>query len=311
MTMTFGVQTGQQNCSLQELRELWRFIDGAGFDWISVWDHFYESPPVDGNGSCFDAIAALTLLAADTVNVRVGCLVLSVGYRHPAVLAKALATIDHVSYGRLEAGLGAGWHEPEYRGYGIPFPSPGVRHDQLDEGIQVIRSLLTQDSTSFTGKYFQLANARCNPKPVQKNVPIWVGGVGEKRTLQTAARYADGWNAAYVSPEVFRQKSAVLDQWCDRVGRDPATIARTVNVGFYMKTDAVSARAERERFLKETGPMAEARLPGMFFGTAQEVADHANEYREAGAARVALALRAPFDREALQSFVADVMPMLR
>jgi len=311
MNLTFGVQTGQQNCSLQELRELWRFIDGAGFDWISVWDHFYESPPVDGNGSCFDAVSALTLVAADTVNVRVGCLVFSVGYRHPAVLAKALATIDHASNGRLEAGLGAGWHEPEYRGYGIPFPAQGVRHDQLDEGIQVVRLLLTQDSTNFAGQYFQLEDARCNPKPVQKHLPIWIGGVGEKRTLQTAARYADGWNAAYVSPEVFSQKCDVLDQWCDRMGRDPSTIARTVNVGFYMKTDAASARVERERFIQESGPLAEARVRGMFFGTAQEVAERAHQYREAGAARVALALRAPFDREALQSFVEEVMPLFR
>jgi len=309
MPMTFGVQTGQQNCSLEELRELWRFIDGAGFDWISVWDHFYESPPVDGNGSCFDAISALTLLAQDTVNVRVGCLVLSIGYRHPAVLAKAIATIDHVANGRLEPGLGAGWHEPEYRGYGIPFPSRSVRHDQLDEGIQVIRALLTQNSTNFVGKHFQLVDARCNPKPLQKRVPIWVGGVGEKRTLQTAARYADGWNAAYVSPEVFREKCVVLDQWCARVGRDPSTIARTVNVGFYMKTDAARARAERDRFFKEMGPRAEERVQGMFFGTAEEVAEHVHQYREAGAARVALALRAPFDREALQCFVEDVMPL--
>src|SRR6266852_830468 len=115
MALTFGVHTGQQNCSLEELRRLWRYVDQAGFDWLSVWDHFYEAPPIDGNGSCFETVSALTLLAADTAKVRVGCLVFCINYRQPAVLAKAFATIDHVSNGRLEAGLGAGWHEQEYR----------------------------------------------------------------------------------------------------------------------------------------------------------------------------------------------------
>lgn len=122
---TLGVHTGQQDCSLDELRRLWRFIDQAGFDWLSIWDHFYEAPPIDGNGPCFEAVSALTLLATETSRVRVGCLVFCVSYRHPAVLAKALATIDHISSGRLEAGLGAGWHEQEYREYGIAFPPSG------------------------------------------------------------------------------------------------------------------------------------------------------------------------------------------
>jgi F420-dependent oxidoreductase-like protein len=236
MTRTFGVHTGQQNCALVELRRLWRFVDQAGFDWLSVWDHFYEAPFIDGNGSCFETVSTLTLLAADTRTVRVGCLVFCIGYRHPAVLAKTLATIDHVSNGRLEVGLGAGWHEVEHREYGLPFPAMGVRHNQLDEAVQIVRALLTQDSTTFTGKYFQIQNARCNPKPLQTRLPLWIGGGGEKRTLRTAARYADGWNIPYVSPQVFRNKNQVLDQWCEKEGRDPATLTRTVNVGFYLKT---------------------------------------------------------------------------
>lgn len=200
MTRTLGVHTGQQDCSLEEMRRLWRFIDQAGFDWLSIWDHFYEAPPIDGNGPCFETVSALTLLATETSRVRVGCLVFCVSYRHPAVLAKALATIDHVSNGRLEAGLGAGWHEQEYREYGIAFPSIGVRQDQLEEATQIIRSMLTKESTTFAGKHFQVQNARCNPKPVQKRLPLLIGGAGEKRTLRTAARYADGWNIAYVTP---------------------------------------------------------------------------------------------------------------
>jgi F420-dependent oxidoreductase-like protein len=311
MPLTFGVHTGQQDCSLEELRRVWRWADQAGFDWLSVWDHFYESPPIDGNGSCFETVSALTLLAADTSKVRVGCLVFCISYRHPAVLAKAFATIDHVSNGRLEAGLGAGWHELEYRGYGIPFPSIGVRQDQLAEAVQIVRSMLTQDSTTFTGKYFQVQNARCNPKPVQKRLPLWIGGVGEKRTLRTAARYADGWNAAYVAPEVFRHKNQVLNQRCEEEGRDPATLVRTVNVGFYLKTDAAAAEAERRRFLAQWGAMAEMLEGGMLFGTPKQAVERVGQYFDAGASRVSIALRAPFDWEALQGYIEEVLPAFR
>jgi len=305
---TFGVHTGQQDCSLQELRRLWRFVDGAGFDWLSVWDHFYEAPPIDGNSPCFETVSALTLLAADTTRVRIGCLVFCVSYRHPAVLAKALATIDHVSNGRLEAGLGAGWHEQEYRDYGIAFPSISVRQDQLEEAVQIIRSMLTQDATTFAGRHFQVLNARCNPKPMQKRVPLWIGGGGEKRTLRTAARYADGWNIAYVTPEVFRQKSQVLDQWCEKEGRDPATLTRTINLGFYLKTDAAAAEDERRRRLAGWGPMAQMFEGGMLFGTPRAAVDRVGQYFDAGASRVTIALRAPFDQDALHGYVEEVLP---
>ena len=311
MALTFGVHTGQQNCSLEELRRLWRFVDQAEFDWLSVWDHFYEAPLIDGNGSCFETVSALTLLAADTSKVRVGCLVFCISYRHPAVLAKAFATIDHVSNGRLEVGLGAGWHELEYGDYGIPFPAIGVRQDQLEEAVQIVRSLLTRDSTTFAGKYFQVQNARCNPKPLQKRLPLWIGGGGEKRTLRTAVRYADGWNIAYVSPQVFRHKNQVLNQWCEKEGRDPATLTRTVNVGFYLKTDAAAAEAERRRCLTQWGPLAEMLEGGMLFGTLKQAVERVGQYFDAGASRVTIALRAPFDWEALRGYVEEVLPAFR
>jgi alkanesulfonate monooxygenase SsuD/methylene tetrahydromethanopterin reductase-like flavin-dependent oxidoreductase (luciferase family) len=203
-------------------------------------------------------------MAADTVKVRIGCLVFCVNYRHPAVLAKALATVDHASHGRLEAGLGAGWHEQEYRDYGIPFAAIGVRQNQLEEFVQIVRSMLTNDSTTFAGKYFQVSNARCNPKPTQKRLPLWIGGGGEKRTLRTAARYADGWNLAYMSPQVFRHKNQILNDWCEKESRDPTTLARTVNLGFYLKTDASAAEDERRGFFAQWGPMAQMMEGGSF-----------------------------------------------
>jgi F420-dependent oxidoreductase-like protein len=310
-SISFGVHTGQQNCSLDELRRLWRHIDASGFDWISVWDHFYETPPIDGTGTAFEAVAAMTLLAADTSRVRVGCLVFCMNYRHPAVLAKALVTIDHASNGRLEVGLGAGWHEAEYKGYGIPFLPIKERLDILEEGVQVIKALFSNDRSDFAGKYYTLSHAACNPKPLQRPPRIWIGGNGERRTLRIAARYADGWNGPYISPEQFRHKCQVLDQWCEQEGRDPATILRTVNVGFYMATDAARERVIRQTLEAEWGSGLEQRAGGFLMGTPQQTIDRIGAYVEAGASRINIALRAPFDWDALQAYIEKVMPAFR
>ncbi len=307
MAMTFGVHAGQQNVSLEELRRLWRFADRSGFDWVSGWDHFQESPPKDQNGACFESVTTMALLAADTRHVSVGCLVFCVNYRHPAVLANALVTIDHISNGRMECGLGAGWHEAEYRSYGIPFEPIGIREDQLEEGVQVIRRLLTQDVATFNGKYFRLNAARCNPKPIQKSPRIWVGGLGEKRTLRTAAKYADGWNAPYISAEEFARKCRSLDDWCLKEKRDPATLLRTANVGFYMGATEAAANRNAEQLRAEWGSELERRA-GFLTGTPSQVIDEVATYQKAGAARLNIALRAPYDWQALQAYVAEVFP---
>jgi alkanesulfonate monooxygenase SsuD/methylene tetrahydromethanopterin reductase-like flavin-dependent oxidoreductase (luciferase family) len=163
MTMTFGIHVGHLGGPMDELRKLWRFADAAGFDWTSVADHFQESPPQGGDGDCFEAIASYTAMAMETKRVRLGALVFCVNYRNPGLLAKSLCTIDHLSGGRVECGIGAGWHESEYRGFGIPFERIGVREDQLEEAVQILRLLFDQKVSSFDGKHFKLVDARCNP----------------------------------------------------------------------------------------------------------------------------------------------------
>jgi len=195
MPMTFGMHLGHVGGPMAEMRKLWRYADTNGFDWFSSADHFQESPYRDGNGPCFEAISTMTAIALDTKHVKVGSLVICVNYRNPGVLAKAVCTIDHLSGGRCELGIGAGWHQHEYEGFGIPFERIGIRQDHLEEAVQILRMLFDQPLSNFKGQYFQLNDARCNPKPIQKRLPIWVGGQGEKRTLRTAAKYADGWNA--------------------------------------------------------------------------------------------------------------------
>jgi F420-dependent oxidoreductase-like protein len=305
----FGLHIGQQNLSIDELRRTWRWADTAGFDWVDVWDHFYEAPPVDGNGSCFEATTCMAAMACETQNVRIGVLVLGMNYRHPAILANALCTIDQLSGGRLEIGLGAGWHEPEYRAYGIPFERIGKRMDMLEEGVQVVRMLTTQDRSDFEGKYFTLANAACNPKPIQARPRIWVGGNGETRTLRIAARHADGWNTPYPAPSEFQRLSGVLDRWCEVEGRDPATIERTVNLSFHMAASPADAAKAEDEFRRTWGPASDVmRGRGVVVGLPDQAIDLVGRLGDAGAARVNIALRPPIDWDALQAWANQVIP---
>lgn len=292
-----GIHTGPQDIELDELRKLWRYCDEKGFDWISVWDHFYESPPRDGNGPAFEAIASLSALAMETEKVRVSCLVFCMGYRNPALLTKALTTIDHLSHGRLTIGVGAGWHVPEHEGYGYEYPGVKERLDRLSEGIRVMRLMLTQDRSDFDGRYYQLKNAANFPQPVQARVPIIVGGGGEQRSLRIAALRGDGSNQTYMPAETYRQKNAVLDEWCEHYKRDPKTLERSVNLHFQMSS---------------TGdPDAQPEQRGGLWGRPQHVIDMIGEYVDAGAQRINIAVRPPLDWDALQSYVEDVMPAFR
>jgi len=306
-----GIHVGHLGGPLEELRRLWRFADERGFEWFSVSDHFQETPGQGGTGECYEAVSTLAAAATDTRRVTVGCLVFCVAYRHPALLAKAVTTIDRLSGGRVACGLGAGWHEPEYRAYGIPFPSAAVREDQLAEYARVLRLLFDEDRADFRGEHYTLEHAPSFPKPVQAHLPIWIGGAGEKRTLRTAARYADAWNAPYLSPAGWRAKNAVLDRWCEAERRDPREVVRTVNVGFYMGADEAGVRRSEERYRREWGT-DERGWTGFLRGRAADAADLVGAYRDAGAAQVNVAVRAgPYDWDALEAFATEVMPPFR
>jgi F420-dependent oxidoreductase-like protein len=292
------VHTGLQNTSIGELQPLWSHIEELGFDWISIWDHFYAADGT-GNPHCLEAVASHAALAATTSRVRCGSLVYSVGYRHPAVLANAAATLDQLSGGRITLGLGGGWLADEYHAYGIDFPPVPVRLRQVEEAIQCVRGLLTEEVTSFDGEHFTLTDARCEPKPVQERLPLWIGGGGEKVTLRTAARYADGWNVPFISPEDYGRKVAILDRHCADAARDPAEITRSVNVGIAFSDEALEA---------QFGNIAEYVRPGVLTGGVNEMVDRVGRYRDAGAEWLILAVRAPFDVEGLDRFAAEVLP---
>ena len=308
MGISLGVHVGQQALPMGELRSLWRRLDQAGVDWISVWDHLYEAPPAGGTVDHFEALSTLGALAADTSRARIGCLVFCVLYRNPGMLAKAATTLDHISGGRFELGLGAGWHEPEAEAFGYDFPPVGRRLDQLEEAFVVIRSLLTEARTTHEGEHFRTVDASCLPAPVQERLPIWVGGTGEKRTLRIAAQHADGWNAAYIGADRYAELGAVADRWCASLGRDPSTLRRSVNLIFALTSEGrdVAEVIEGQGF----GPASPFLVPGALGGSIDGVVERVLDYVRAGADEVNVALRAPWDDAMVDAYL-ELLPTIR
>ncbi|MEW6298479.1 MAG: LLM class F420-dependent oxidoreductase [Thermodesulfobacteriota bacterium] len=274
----FGVQTPQQQTSWQDMLSLWREVDDLGFDTAWVFDHFL---PIfsDPTGPCLEGWTALAALAMATQRVRLGVMVTGNTYRHPAVLAKMATTVDIISGGRLILGMGAGWFELEHTQYGIPFPQVRERLARLDEALEVIKRLWTGERATFTGRYYQLNAAVCNPRPVQQpHPPILVGAGGERVALGIVARHADMWNS-FGTPDVFRHKIARLTEHCQRVGRDPATIERSV-------------------LLSALFPLREAR-------------QRVEEYIAAGVTHLIFSVPAPADRQPLRRFAQEILPVFR
>ncbi len=223
----FGVQTPQQHTTWPEILSLWQEIDTLGYDTAWVFDHFL---PIfsDPTGPCLEAWTALSALAMATKRVRLGVMVTGNTYRSPAVLAKMATTVDIVSGGRLILGIGAGWFEQEHREYGIPFHTVGGRLRRLDESVEIIKRLWIEERASFKGRYYELREASFKPKPLQQpHPPILIGATGEHMALGIVAKHAQIWNS-FGTPDVFRHKIARLTDHCERIGRDPATIEKSV-----------------------------------------------------------------------------------
>jgi len=214
----FGLFSPQAGMSYKAMLDRAVNLERLGYHSLWLVDHFWNRGVPDAD--VLECTTMMSALCARTEKLRIGSLVLCNSFRNPALLAKALATIDNISNGRLEVGLGAGWMDEEYRAYGYEFPSMGARLRQLEEGVQILKAMFTAKKASFQGRYYTVADAYNNPQPVQKpNPPITIGGSGEKVMLRIVAKYADRWNcpAGYRS---FEQKLGVLKQHCQAVGRD-------------------------------------------------------------------------------------------
>lgn len=227
-----------------ELRDLAQCVDGAGWHAVYVCDHFMPhtddgSPGVGPMAECWTTLSAL---ATVTTSVRLGSLVLGNTYRHPAVVASMAATLDRISDGRAVLGMGAGWQPNEHAAYGIPLPAPGPRIEALDEACAVLRGLLDGRHLTFRGEHYTLVDAVTDPSPVQRPLPLLIGGDGERRLLRVAARWADVWHT-WAEPDVFARKRAVLATRCAEVGRDPLDIACATGGGVAL---TASPNGERE-----------------------------------------------------------------
>ena len=314
MTFQLGAHVGQQNMAMADLRAVWRRLDDAGLDWISAWDHLYEAPPAGGTQPHFEAIATLGALCVETKRARIGSLVFCVLYRNPGLLAKAAVTLDHLSGGRFELGVGAGWHDEEAKAFGYDFPDLGTRFDMLEEALPLLRDLLdpSVERVNHEGRFFRTFEASCLPGPFgDRHLPIWVGGTGPKRTPSLAAAYADGWNAAYVSTKKFRRLGDALDAACNKIGRDPATLERSANLLFMLSVDAAAEARLRVQLDEQWGERAAHVGQGALMGTPDQAIEKILAYREAGADGVNIALRAPWDDEALAAYLEVVVPGVR
>lgn len=218
-----------------DVLELAQHVEKTGWDGIWYADHFMPNAE-DTTTPWPEAWTTLAALAACVPRLRIGTLVSGNTYRHPAVLAKMAATLDHISGGRAVLGLGAGWQENEHQQYGIPFHTLAERLARLDEACQVIRALFTQPVANFDGRFYQLDQATLEPKPVQQPLPLLIGGGGEKVTLKITARYADEWNV-WGTVDTLRHKMEILDSHCSDVGRNPADIQRSAVALLFMSDD--------------------------------------------------------------------------
>ncbi len=284
MTTRFGVHTALENCSTADVRSVWLAAEELGFHWVSIWDHLHPAVRPLDSGS-LDSVVCHAALALSTARVRVGSLVYSTGFHHPGTLARSAATIDHLSGGRMELGLGAGWHRGEYEAFGFPFEPPAVRLRRLREAVEVVRLLWTEDAIDYDGEFYQLRGARGGVRPLQERPRIWVGASGEQRGLSVVADVNDGWNCSSVAPEDFARKRAVV---MERAA-NPDAIVTAVNVGLS------PGDADRGAI-------------GMLTGSWSEITDQVGRYVDAGADMIVLRLVAPFTVEHLEHFATHVAP---
>jgi len=285
---------GQEDVGWEDWLALARAAEEVGLEALFRSDHYLSVEGRDSRGS-LDAWATLAALAAATRTLRLGTLVSPATFRHPAVLAKSAATVDHVSGGRVEVGLGAGWHEPEHAAYGFPFPPLGERMDVLAEQLEVVRGLWADGPFAFRGSHYALAEHDDRPKPLQRpGPPLIMGGEARPRSARLAARFADEYNTVYPSVEQCRERRAALSAACEAAGRDPASLPFSVMTAVVVGADEAAFRERAVALARRGGEdldpdAAVAALPPAWItGTPEQAADQLRALEAAGVERVML-----------------------
>lgn len=302
-----GVLIWNQYTDWPSFRDIGAKADRLGYDNLWTWDHFY---PIVGSpeGPILEGYMALAGWAGVTERATLGLMVGANTFRNPALVVKAITTLDHISNGRAILGIGGAWFEDEHTAFGIDFgASVGERLSRLDEAVELMRGMLHQERATARGVVYHAVGVRNDPPPLQSHLPILIGGGGEQKTLRTVARYADMWNVANVDPETAARKVEVLRRHCAEVGRDPAEIELSISLGPTVLRDTP---AEADRVVAAI----EARNTGMerpiLRGSADELAERIRAYRALGFTNVLYHLAPPYDDETLERFVAEVSPQV-
>ncbi len=307
----FEVQPAPQKVDYPELERFTVEAEALGYETVWIFDHFLPLY-TDPRERCLESTVTLTALLCRTRRIRGGFLVLGNGYRHPAIVAKLAATLDNVSAGRLEFGIGAGWFEDEYRAFGIPFEPPKVRLQRLDEAVQIIQRLWSEELVDFEGSYYTLKGATCAPRPIQRPRPrIWIGGWGDRYALPVIARRCDGWNVFQMPLSVYREKVKRFEQLCSEAGREAAEIPRSVAFPMGLRKDKKDLRGLAEAVADQRDYSIDLHEHYSVIGTPEMAVEKLWPYVEAGVSHLIVSLRAPYDYVTLRLFMEEVAPELQ
>lgn len=312
--MKLGVMIeSQEGVGWKEWKDIVQWTEELGFE--SLWrsDHFFSFSPETRGIASLDTLVAHTYTAMASSRIRFGPLVLSMTFRHPAVLARMAAAIDQLSAGRFILGVGAGWNVGEHAAYGIELPPLKRRMDNLEEGIKVIRAMFENDPANFDGSIYQLKDAWMNPKPVQTPMPLLIGGGGEQRTLRMAARYATEWNVPISSGlDVYRRKTEVLEQHCEAEKRDPKTIERSVMSSYISGETQADLDKKVSAAIENAPPAFRAqggnRPPSALWGLAPQIVEQIKGLESMGISRLMLQYRTPPSRADLEFVSREILP---
>jgi alkanesulfonate monooxygenase SsuD/methylene tetrahydromethanopterin reductase-like flavin-dependent oxidoreductase (luciferase family) len=300
-TVRFCVQATTSRHSFGEYLANWLTCERLGYDVAYATDHFVSYSPERGASSVFEGPTLLSAMAAHTSRMRCGLMVASNTFRNPGVLAKIAVTLDHVSGGRLELGMGSGHIQIEHEQYNVPFYTQAERIRMLGESAKIVRSLLTQERTTFEGQYYRFKDALCEPKPVQPSLPILIGGIGEELSLRVVAESADIWNN-WTSPDLdtYQRKLRALQRHCDDLGRNPADIRKSMHIKPLV--------GETEAELRERAP---EQPRNRWQGTPEELTELLLEFVKLGVGDFVFMLDEPADLRSLELIATKVAPEVR
>ncbi len=300
----FGLQLHPQYTTWDEMRDAALLAEQCGWDVLMTWDHFV---PLMGDvtGPNLEGWQVLAAFGAITKKAQIAMLVTGNTYRHPAVLANMAATLDNITNGRAVLGIGAAWNEHEHKMYGIDFDTPAIRLAKLREATRIIRSLLDKGKVSYSGKYYTLTDATLGTRPIQKRLPILVGGGGEQVTLKITARYADWWHG-FGTADIIKHKLAILKQHCLDVGRDFNEIAPTAGGGVLVRDD-LNTVDKRMREVAARNRVEAPNRPAVL-GTPADIAQKLFEFHTLGVKGFLFGMSPPYDRETIERTMSEVKP---